>query len=431
MYITLANGMVLPEVNSQSLDWLFQKLLRYEHHAENYKLALDQQIIPFGLRINKAPAIQTIFEHFNNQWNTILYDSEKRLIRLLLEETQKVVEKTRTDFNKNLEVNYPHHHEEEKNLIIKRNEKIKRKLEIKRRRKRIKFRNKRLTTRSNLDKEPNKRVTSNTKVEIVPVDIVLSNEDQQGNFPTAEQLKIITDNRHQRKKSRTYADAVVNIPDDPAVSSRTNELSKSKMDNKTVVTSKELRGIYDMLISDEPNAVDSFPPILTTNTSISENTSASYSINGSRLEVVNKNNSVSRLDEELISILVDLQSDDSKQNFAIGNSVVRSEGLPTKATITDEGRLAGTFCSKTVFNLSQRALSGIEIQVLEKGLDFSPVQRSFNEPELRKDFEELLGKCVLNGTFETNLQNIFLIHLHFVLNPVGNLLLVILVWSYF
>ena len=113
-------------------------------------MALDQQIIPFGLRINKAPAIQLISEDFNNQWNTILYDSEKPLIRLLLEETQKVVEKTRTDFNKNLEVNYPHHYEEEKNLIIKRNEKIKRKLEIKRRRKWIKFKYKSLTTRSNL-----------------------------------------------------------------------------------------------------------------------------------------------------------------------------------------------------------------------------------------------------------------------------------------
>ena len=65
------------------------------------------------------------------------------------------------------------------------------------------------------------------------MDIVLSNEDQQGNFPTGEQLKFITDNRHQRKKNRTYADAVVNIPED--------ELSKSKMDNKTVVTSEELR----------------------------------------------------------------------------------------------------------------------------------------------------------------------------------------------
>ena len=66
IYITLANGMVLLEVNSQSLDWFFQKLLRYEHYAENYKLAVDQQIIRFGLRISKAPAILPISEDFNN-----------------------------------------------------------------------------------------------------------------------------------------------------------------------------------------------------------------------------------------------------------------------------------------------------------------------------------------------------------------------------
>ena len=58
--------MVLPEVHSQSLEWLLQNLLRYEHHVENHKLALDQQIIPFGLRINKAPAIQPISEDFIN-----------------------------------------------------------------------------------------------------------------------------------------------------------------------------------------------------------------------------------------------------------------------------------------------------------------------------------------------------------------------------
>ena len=90
IHIILANGVVLPEVNSQSLDWLFQKLLRYEHHVENYKLALDQQIIPFGLRIKKAPSIQPISVDINKQWNTILYDSEKRLVRLLLEETKKL-----------------------------------------------------------------------------------------------------------------------------------------------------------------------------------------------------------------------------------------------------------------------------------------------------------------------------------------------------
>ena len=45
--------------------------------------------------------------------------------------------------------------------------------------------------------------------------------------------------------------------------------------------------------------------------SISENTSASYGRDGPRQEVASKVNSVSRLDEELLSILVDLKNDDS------------------------------------------------------------------------------------------------------------------------
>ena len=231
------------------------------------------------------------------------------------------------------------------------------------------------------------------------MDIASSNKNQQGNFPSEEQLKFITDNCHQRKKNRTYADAVVNIPDDPAISSTTNELSKSKLDNKTVLRNEELRGIYDILISDEPKVVDTCPPVLSTNTSISENTSASCMTDGPRREVASKSNSVSRLDEEWLSILVDLQNDDSKEDFAVGNSVVRSDDLLTKATINDEGHLAGSFCSKTVFNLSHRALTDIEIQVLEKGLDFSPVQRSLNEPELRKDFEEFARRMCIKWNF--------------------------------
>ena len=123
------------------------------------------------------------------------------------------------------------------------------------------------------------------------------------------------------------------------------------MGNKTVLTSEELRGIYDILISDEPKVVDTCPPALSTNTFISENTSASYGTDGPRQEVASKRNSVSRLDEELLSVLVDLKNDDSKEDFEIGNS----------AAITDEGRLTSSFYSKTVFNLSQTALSDIEI----------------------------------------------------------------------
>ena len=59
-----------------------------------------------------------------------------------------------------------------------------------------------------------------------------------------------------------------------------------------------------------------------------------------------------------------------------------------KAGVTNEGRLVGYFWSNTVFNLSSKVLTDIEIKVLEKGLDFAPIQNKINEPELRSDFEE-------------------------------------------
>ena len=83
-----------------------------------------------------------------------------------------------------------------------------------------------------------------------------------------------------------------------------------------------------------------------------------------------KNNSVSRLDEELLSILENLQNDDSKVDFAIGISVVSRRFTYKSITITDKGRLAGPFCSKAVFSLSQRAFLDIEIQVLKNGWNF-------------------------------------------------------------
>ena len=35
-----------------------------------------------------------------------------------------------------------------------------------------------------------------------------------------------------------------------------------------------------------------------------------------------------------------------------------------------------------------KVLTDIEIKVIEKGLDFAPIQNIINEPELRSDFEE-------------------------------------------
>ena len=50
-------------------------------------------------------------------------------------------------------------------------------------------------------------------------------------------------------------------------------------------------------------------------------------------------------------------------------------------------RQTDVFWSNTVFNLSGRVLKDIEIKVIEKGLDFAPIQNKINEPELRSDFK--------------------------------------------
>ena len=67
--------------------------------------------------------------------------------------------------------------------------------------------------------------------------------------------------------------------------------------------------------------------------------------------------------------------------------------------MTDNNRLKGYFCSDTIFNLSHRVLSEVEIKVLEKGLDFAPIQRKINEPELRKDFEEFSRRMRIKWHF--------------------------------
>ena len=65
----------------------------------------------------------------------------------------------------------------------------------------------------------------------------------------------------------------------------------------------------------------------------------------------------------------------------------------------DENRLAGYFCSDTIFNLSNRVLSNNEIRVLEKGLHFAPIQRKINELELRSEFGKFCHKMRIKWYF--------------------------------
>ena len=74
-------------------------------------------------------------------------------------------------------------------------------------------------------------------------------------------------------------------------------------------------------------------------------------------------------DKEILSILEELEQVQS-------------------TSITNSDRISGYFCSDTVFNLSKKVLSDMEIKILEKGLDYAPIQIKINKPELRRDFED-------------------------------------------
>ena len=84
-------------------------------------------------------------------------------------------------------------------------------------------------------------------------------------------------------------------------------------------------------------------------------------------------------DREFLSVSEDLiYIDDTLHSQSKNNNV----------KVTSEGRISGYFCSDTIFNLSHGVLTKTEIRVLEKGLDYAPIQKKINAPELRKDFSE-------------------------------------------
>ena len=126
----------------------------------------------------------------------------------------------------------------------------------------------------------------------------------------------------------------------------------------------------DLLSGENSSKISNNPPVVCANTSVVQK---NYDVNTSsdvRLS--------STQDMELLEILEELQN---------SNEIISSD---SSCDVIPDKRLKGYFCSDAVFNLSDRVLSEGEIKVLEKGLDFVPFQRKLNEPELRRDFQDVL-----------------------------------------
>ena len=88
--------MVLKD-ETEHLDYLLQKSIRYELHLKNYEESLKTGLILNAWRIKKSAAITSVTEDFHRKWQQILYDAEKNLVELLLYEASQVVAKIQTD----------------------------------------------------------------------------------------------------------------------------------------------------------------------------------------------------------------------------------------------------------------------------------------------------------------------------------------------
>ena len=102
-------------------DRIYQRMLRYEHHHENYKNSLLNNITPYGLQLKKKAQIETVSEDFSVKWTNVLYEEERKLVQLLLNKSQLMYNKIDKELNDTIRSAYPENSEEIKIEIIHRN----------------------------------------------------------------------------------------------------------------------------------------------------------------------------------------------------------------------------------------------------------------------------------------------------------------------
>ena len=73
-------------MNIQDLTDLYSKKILCDHHEGNYRQNIIKDETLYGLRINRKPGIQTVSVNFIERWNSILKETERKLVELLLTE---------------------------------------------------------------------------------------------------------------------------------------------------------------------------------------------------------------------------------------------------------------------------------------------------------------------------------------------------------
>ena len=87
--------------------------------------SLLNNIAPYGLQLKKKAQIETVSEDFSVKWTNVLYDAERKLVQLLLNESQLMYDKTDKELNNPIKSGYPENSLDIKNEIIDQNSTLK------------------------------------------------------------------------------------------------------------------------------------------------------------------------------------------------------------------------------------------------------------------------------------------------------------------
>ena len=99
-----------------------------------------------------------------------------------------------------------------------------------------------------------------------------------------------------------------NTKSDNGTTPNRNKKDLRSTGQNSTMSKEELKSVCNLLLSEDSLTAEPRPPVLIADTSISDNTSAPSNTEEPREEIQNHDNSVSDMDEELLSVLINLQN---------------------------------------------------------------------------------------------------------------------------
>ena len=381
-------------MRNNQVDLPYQHALKYGHHAKYYKESILEDITPFGLRLKKKAAINPRSPDFNIEWNGILKDAERKLLKLLLKGVQDISRNADKELKESIEKEHPNNYVKEKELVEKRNSKFKKILEERRKKKWQKFRI-----------QPH--VLSNRKSKNVLVSDFVENALNRNNSKEQNDTPSRTRKKTLRRRAMIFTNSgiplLTNNNNRESINDSINGKDHNMLDNE--LAENQIDSISSTVGSTADNLLNGsiVAEMKTSETQSTFHDSILGNSDLSLLEILqslqNESGSVS---EALVPPSV-CTSTAGLVNTSVSTSIVEDVAESTvnmtsntqEAPIirTDEnGSLKRYFCSDVVFNLSHKVLSDLEIGVLNEGLGFSPTPTFTNEADLRRYFTEFARK---------------------------------------